>query len=95
MAFSAGQEGHTSQRSSTLVALKDQISEGNILWLSSLNLTNKPYNSGFHKILEQVYVKYVLSKSGLILKTVATFVQKAGLISQQGGFLLRLFSTKM
>ena len=53
--------------------------EGSIRWLFSLNLNDTPYNGDSHKILELVYVKYVLSTSGLILKTVATFVQKGGL----------------
>ena len=37
-----------------------------------------PYNGDSHKILEIFYAKYVLSKSGLILKTVTTCVQKEG-----------------
>ena len=44
--------------------------------------------SGSYKILEMVFVRYALSKDELILKTVAIFVQKAGLIWQQGGFSL-------
>ena len=59
---------------------EDQISECNILCLSSLNLTDKPYNGDSHKILGLIYVKYLLPKCGLILKTVATFVQNVGLI---------------
>ena len=35
--FSVGQEGHASQGSDILIASEDQISGGNILWLSSLN----------------------------------------------------------
>ena len=46
-------------------------------------------NGDSHKIFELVYVKYVLSMSGLILKIVAAFVQKVGLIWRQGGFFLR------
>ena len=34
------------------------------------------------------FVRYVLFKDELILKTVAIFVQNAGLIWQQGGFSL-------
>ena len=40
------------------------------------------------KALNQGNIKYILSKSGFILKTVATLVIKSGLIWQQGGFLL-------
>ena len=42
-------------------------------------MTDIPYNGDSHKILGLAYVKYVLSKSGLILKTVAIFVQKSEL----------------
>ena len=77
---------------------EDQISEiselGNILWLSS-NLTGRPYNGDSRKSWNRFYVKYVWSKHGHILNTVDTFVQRVGLIWQQGGFLLRLFSTQM
>ena len=41
-------------------------------WLADIT-----YNVDSHKTLELVYAKYVLSKSELYLKTVATFVQKA------------------
>ena len=47
-------------------------------------------NRDSHKVLEMVYVRYVLSKDELILKTVAIFFQKADLIWQQGGFSLNL-----
>ena len=40
------------------------------------------------QILEMVFVRYVLFKDEVILETVAIFVQKAGLIWQQGGFSL-------
>ena len=60
---------------------EDQTWEGNILWLSSLNLTDISYNNW--------------SMSNTFLKTVATFVEKAGFIGLQGGFLLRLFTTQM
>ena len=43
-------------------------------------LTDIPYNSDSHKILEMVYVRYVLSTDELILETVAIFLQKAGLV---------------
>ena len=45
-------------------------------------------NGDSHKILEMVFVRYVLFKDELLLKTVAIFVQKAGLIWKQGGFSL-------
>ena len=51
-------------------------------------LTDILYNGDSHKILEMVFVRYVLFKDELILKTVAVFVQKAGIIWQQGGFSL-------
>ena len=51
-AFSVGQGRHTSQRFSTLVAIRRQISEGNILCRSSLNLTDKRYNGDTQEILE-------------------------------------------
>ena len=51
-------------------------------------MTDIPSNGDSHKIFELVYVKYVLSMSGLISKIVATFVQKVGLIWRQGGFFL-------
>ena len=47
------------------------------------------------KILETVFVRYVLFKDDLILKTVAIFVQNAGLIWQQGGFSLNLLQYSM
>ena len=49
-------------------------------------------NNWSFKIFELVYVKYVLSMSGLILKIVATFVQKVGLIWGQDGFFRLSFS---
>ena len=51
-------------------------------------LTDIPYNGDSHKILEMVFVRYVLFEDELILKTVTIFVQKAGLILQQSGFSL-------
>ena len=51
-------------------------------------LTDILYNGDSHKILEMVFVRYVLFKDELILKTVAIFVQKAGIIWKQGGFSL-------
>ena len=41
---------------------EDQMLEKNILWLSSLNLTDIAYNVDSHKILKLVFVKYLLSK---------------------------------
>ena len=61
------------------LASEDQISEGNILWLSSLNLADIPYNGDYPKVLDWNYVKEALSKGMIILKTVATFVHKTGL----------------
>ena len=64
---------------------EDRISDGNISSTES-SLSNIPHNGDSDKILELVFVKYVLSKGGLILETVATFVQKASLIWRQSGF---------
>ena len=41
---------------------EDQISEENILWLSSLNSTDISYNGESQKILEMVYVDFVWPK---------------------------------
>ena len=54
-----------------------------ILHIRLFILTYIPYNGDSHKILEMGFVRYVLFKDELILKTVAIFVQKAGLIWQQ------------
>ena len=54
--------------------------KGTVFNFFSLNVTDIHSSGDSHKILELVYVKYVLSMSGLILKPVATFVQKVGLI---------------
>ena len=56
------------------------------IWL--FILTDIPYNGDSHKTLEMVFVRYVLFKDELILKTVDIFVLKAGLIWQQDGFSL-------
>ena len=69
-----------------LLASEDQILEENILWLSSLNLADIPFNGDYHKVLESVYAKNALSKDMLILKTVATFVHKTGLFWILSGF---------
>ena len=45
-------------------------------------------NGDSHKILEMVFVRYVLFKDELILRTAAISVHDAGLIWQQGGFSL-------
>ena len=75
---------------------EDQISERNNLWLSPLGLIDIPYYSASHEVLELVYVKYVLSKNGLILKTVCHLCPKRELnLATQDGFFLRLFSTQM
>ena len=58
------------------------------IWL--FILTDVPYNGDSNKILEAVFVRYVLFKDDLILKTVAIFVQNVGLIWQQGDFSLNL-----
>ena len=56
------------------------------IWL--FILTDIPYNGDSNKILETVFVRYVLFKDELILKTAAIFIQKAGLTWKQGGFSL-------
>ena len=43
--------------------------------LFSLNSTDIPYEGDFYEFVDWVNVKLGLSKEGLILKTVATFVQ--------------------
>ena len=63
-----------------LLPSEEQMSEGKVLWLSSLNLTNIPYNGDLHKILELVYVKYILSYKSTHFETVATFVRNARVI---------------
>ena len=46
------------------------------------------YNGDSHKILKMVFVRYVLLKDELILKTVAIFVKKAGLtLFDMGGMM--------
>ena len=51
-------------------------------------LTDIPYNGDSHKILEMVFVRYVLFKDELILKTVAIICPKSRLNWQQGGLSL-------
>ena len=58
----------------------------NILCLSWLNLTDIPHNADFHKILDLVHVKYILSKGGLILNLTFSY----GRNSWFGGSLLPL-----
>ena len=94
-AFLVGQEGHISQRSNVLIAFR----RPNIGKKHSLAFF---FEFDWHTLqrwlsqsLEIDLCQIGLSKSGLILKTVATFVQKASLVWRQGGFLLRLFSTQI
>ena len=57
-----GGDGHTSRHSYILVGSEDQILEENILWLSSLNLTDIPYNGvSLTQNLVLGHIKYVLS----------------------------------
>ena len=56
------------------------------IWL--FILTDIPYYGDSHKILEMVFVRYVLFKDELILRTAVISVHEAGLIWQQGGFSL-------
>ena len=66
----------------------------NLRWINTIVIlhiwlfisTDIPYKGDFHKILEMVFVRYVLFKGELILKTVAIFVQKAGLIGNKVAF---------
>ena len=69
-------------------ACQPQMDKHNCYFAYLIILTDIPYNSDSHKILEMVFVRYVLFKDELILKTVAIFVKKAGLIWRQGGFSL-------
>ena len=73
-AFLVGQEGHTPERYNILAAfIRPSIGrEHSLAFL--LSLTDILYNVDSQNILEWVYIKYGLSKSGLISKTVATFV---------------------
>ena len=57
-----------------------------IFWLSALNLKDIPYNGDIRETLNIVGVKYVLPKGAFMSKTVATLVQKVGLILLKGGF---------
>ena len=59
--FLVGQEGHTSQCSDLLVAFRRPNSGREYSLFSSLNLTDIPYNGHSHKILQLVYVQYVLT----------------------------------
>ena len=94
-AFLVGQVRHTSQRSSTLVTFRrPNIGREHSLPFF-IEFDRQHYNGDSHKSWNRLCVKYVLSKTGLILKTVATFVLKAGLIWQQRGFLLGYSVYKM
>ena len=48
--------------------------------LSALNLKDIPCNGDSCEMLDMFHVKYVLLKGAFMSKTVATFVQKVGLI---------------
>ena len=65
---------------------EDQISEEN--WFYGLNFKNIPYNGDSREIVDRVHVKHVLSRVTFMFKTVATFVQKVGLIWLESGFYL-------
>ena len=78
-----------------LVGLRKQNIRGEFFCLSALNLKDIPHNGDSRETLVRVHVKYVLSKSAFMSKTVTTFVQKVGLIRLRGGFLLQLFRTQM
>ena len=56
--------------------------------ITVFTLTDIPYNGDSHKILEMVFVRYVLFKDELILRTAAISVHEACVIWQQGGFSL-------
>ena len=51
-----------------------------IFSLSALNLKDIPCNGDSCETLDMFHVKYVLLKGAFMSKTVATFVQKVGLI---------------
>ena len=68
------------------LAQEDQISEEKFSWLFALNLKDIPYNSHSRETLKRVHVKYVLPKGPFMSKTVATFVQKVGLIWLKDGY---------
>ena len=70
------------------------MSEGKF-WLSALNVKDISYYGDSRETLGRVNVKYALPKGAFLSKTVATFVQKAGLIWLKCGFLLQLFRTQM
>ena len=61
-------------------------------WLSALNLKDVPYNGDSYRTLDRVHVEYVLPEGAFMSKTVATFVQKVGLIWLKDGFLLQLMT---
>ena len=50
------------------------------------NFKDIPYHGDSRETLDSVHAKDALSKGALMSKTVATFVQKVGLIWLKGGF---------
>ena len=62
----------------------------------ALNLKDIPYNGYSRETgLDRVLAEYVLPKGAFMSRTVATFVQKVGLIWLKRSFLLQLFRTQM
>ena len=86
--FSGGKEGFTSQHPNSLVGLRRPNIKREFFWLSALNLKDISYNGDSRETLDKVHVKYVLPKGALMSKTIATFVQKVGLIWLKDGLLL-------
>ena len=86
MAFSGGKERHSSQHPNVLVGLRRQNIIREIFHLSAMNVKNMPHNGDSRETLDRVHVKYVLPKGAFMSKTVATFVQKVGLIWLKVGF---------
>ena len=86
MAFSGGKEGHTSQHPNVLVGSRRPNIRRETFWFPALNLKDIPYNGDSRETLDRVYARYVLLKGAFISETIATFVQKAGLIWLEGIF---------
>ena len=80
MAFSGGKERHTSQHPIVLVGLRRPNIRRETFWFPALNLKDIHYNGDSRETLDRFYARYVLLKCAFISKTIATFVQKGGLI---------------
>ena len=85
--FFRGKEGYASQHPNVLVGLRRPNIRREIFWLPALNLKEIHYNGDYRETLDTVHVRYVFPKGAFLSKTVATIVQKVGLIWLKVGFL--------